>query len=108
MTPARLPVEPYEAPPDLLAGRVVLVTGAGQGLGRAVALECAAHGATVALLGRKQDKLEAAYDAISAAGGAEPALIPLDLAAAASPEFEALAALLRRDLKRLDGIVHCA
>lgn len=108
MTTERFLPEPYEPPQDLLAGRVVLVTGAGQGLGRAVALECAAHGATVALLGRKQDKLEAAYDAISAAGGAEPALIPLDLAAAASPEFEALAALLRRDLKRLDGIVHCA
>jgi NAD(P)-dependent dehydrogenase (short-subunit alcohol dehydrogenase family) len=98
----------YEAPSDLLAGRAVLVTGAGQGLGRAVALACAAHGATVALLGRKQEKLEKTYDAITAAGGAEPALVPLDLASAGSPEFEALAHLLRRDLKRLDGIAHCA
>lgn len=108
MTPERLPAGPYEAPADLLAGRVILVTGAGQGLGRAVALECATHGATVALLGRSQEKLEAAYDAIVAAGGPQPALVPLDLAAAGSAEYEALAALLRRDLGRLDGIVHCA
>jgi NAD(P)-dependent dehydrogenase (short-subunit alcohol dehydrogenase family) len=108
MTPERFPLERYEPAPDLLAGRVILVTGAGQGLGRAVALACAAHGATVALLGRKQEKLEATYDAICEAQGPEPAMVPLDLAAAGGAEFDSLAALLRRDLARLDGIVHCA
>ena len=101
---------PAHAPlaPDNLAGRVILVTGAGQGLGRAVALACAAHGATVALLGRKQEKLAQTYDAIAAAGHAEPAMIPLDLGAATDADFETVAHLLRRDLKRLDGIAHCA
>ena len=98
----------YEPRADLLAGRVILVTGAGQGLGRAVAMACARHGATVALLGRRQEKLEATYDAITAAGGPDPALVPLDLEAAGSTEYESLAQLLRRDLKRLDGIAHCA
>ncbi|HET9470003.1 MAG TPA: SDR family NAD(P)-dependent oxidoreductase, partial [Usitatibacter sp.] len=82
MTSAGFLPEPYEPPRDLLAGRVILVTGAGQGLGREVALACAAHGATVALLGRKVEKLEATYDAIAAAGGPEAALAPLDLASA--------------------------
>ena len=108
MTSAGFLPEPYDPPRDLLAGRVILVTGAGQGLGREVALACAAHGATVALLGRNVEKLEATYDAIAAAGGADPALVPLDLASAATPEYEALAALLRRDLGGLAGIAHCA
>ena len=98
----------YEPPADLLAGRAILVTGAGQGLGRAVALACAASGATVALLGRKVEKLESTYDAIVAAGGAQPAIVPLDLNAAGTPELDQLAGLVRRSLKRLDGIAHCA
>ena len=106
---ARFPIPAEdELQPDLLAGRVVLVTGAGQGLGRAVALACAAHGATVALLGRKQAKLESTYDAIESAGGARPALVPLDLAVADGAAFERLAQILRHNLGRLDGIAHCA
>ena len=110
MTSEAFPIDPaaYTPPHDLLAGRVVLVTGAGQGLGRAVALDCAAHGATVALMGRKLEKLEATYDAITAAGGPEPALIPLDLATAATPEYDRLNQVLRKDLQRLDAIAHCA
>jgi NAD(P)-dependent dehydrogenase (short-subunit alcohol dehydrogenase family) len=98
----------YEAPEGLLADRVILVTGAGQGLGRAVALACAGRGATVVLLGRKQEKLERTYDAITGAGGEEPAIVPLDLATAGSREFEELANLVRRDVGRLSGIAHCA
>ncbi|HST01867.1 MAG TPA: SDR family NAD(P)-dependent oxidoreductase, partial [Usitatibacter sp.] len=98
----------YDPNREFLAGRVILVTGAGQGLGRALALDCAAHGATVALMGRKMEKLEATYDAIIEAGGPDPAIIPIDLAQAGSAEYDALNQLLRKDLKRVDGIAHCA
>jgi NAD(P)-dependent dehydrogenase (short-subunit alcohol dehydrogenase family) len=98
----------YAPPPDLLEKRVILVSGAGQGLGRAVALACARHGATTVLLGRRQDKLERVYDEIAALGLATPAIVPLDLATAGTAEFEQVAALVRRDLKGLAGIAHCA
>jgi len=98
----------YTPPPELLAGRAILVTGAGQGLGRAVALEAAKCGATVALLGRRLEKLEQTYDAIEAAALAQPAMIPLDLAAATAADFDGLYQVVKRSLGRLDGIVHCA
>lgn len=91
-----------------LQGRVVMVTGAGRGIGRAVAAACAAQGATLALVGRSPERLAEAYDAIVDAGGAEPAAIPVDLAKASDADFHALAQLVRKELGRLDALVHCA
>lgn len=99
---------PYTPAADALAGRVVLVTGAGAGLGRAVALAAAAHGATLVLAGRTVAKLEAVYDAIRAAGGREPAIYPINLAGAGWNDYAELAATLERTFGRLDGLVHCA
>ena len=93
---------------DSLKDRVILVTGAGTGLGRTAAVAFAAHGATVALLGRNEKNLAQTYDAIVAAGGAEPALFPFDLGAADDGGYERLAESLAYHLKRLDGILHNA
>ena len=98
----------YLPRPDLLAGRVILGTGASSGLGRAASLAFAHHGATVALLARDEAKLEAVYDEIVAAGGPEPAMFPYDLAAADDRSLETLANTLAHHLKRLDGVLHSA
>lgn len=98
----------YQAPPDLLKDHVILVTGAGQGVGRTAALTFAAHGATVILHGRKVPKLEAVYDEIEAAGHAKPAIFPLDLEKASDNDYEAFAHAIEREFGRLDGILHNA
>ena len=98
----------YKAPSDLLKDRVILATGAGRGIGRAAARAFAAHGATVILLGRKVKGLEAVYDEIVTAGHPQPAIFPLDLEKAEEAELTAMAAGIREQLGRLDGILHNA
>lgn len=98
----------YTPAADLLRGRRILITGAGDGLGRAAALACARHGATVVLLGRTVKKLEAVYDQIEQAGGPTPAIYPLNLAGAAWADYFELASTLERELGGLDGVLHCA
>jgi NAD(P)-dependent dehydrogenase (short-subunit alcohol dehydrogenase family) len=91
-----------------LSGRAILVTGASGGLGRALSLACARHGATVILHGRVVRKLEALYDEIVAAGHPQPTILPLDLALASADDFGNLAGAIRSQLGRLDGLVHTA
>jgi NAD(P)-dependent dehydrogenase (short-subunit alcohol dehydrogenase family) len=98
----------HAPPPGSHDGRVILVTGASDGIGRAVALALARQGATVALLGRSQRKLARTYDAIVEAGGPKPALLPFNLETAAAPEYEALAGALESEFGRLDGLAQIA
>lgn len=91
-----------------LAGRTVMVTGAGAGIGRAVAEAAASAGATTLLLGRTVAHLEATYDRIVAAGGPEPAIVPLDLSVAAETPHRAVANALGEQFGALDALVHCA
>ena len=98
----------YQPRPDLLKERVILITGAGKGIGRVAALTFARHAATVILHGRDVSRLEAVYDEIEAAGGPQPTILPLDLSTARDRDFENLALAIESQLKRLDGIVHNA
>ncbi len=91
-----------------LAGRAVLVAGAYGGLGRAASIAAAKAGASVVLLGRKAAALEPVYDEIVAQSLPQPAIFPMDLAAATPDDFDALADSIEREFGRLDGIVHAA
>src|SRR5699024_5293414 len=94
--------------PTLLAERVILITGAGGGIGSEVARAAAAAGASCVLLGRSSDKLNQTYDAIVAAGDPEPALFPLDLTKAGEIDYQRLIHGIDTDFGRLDGLVHLA
>jgi NAD(P)-dependent dehydrogenase (short-subunit alcohol dehydrogenase family) len=101
-------VRDYTPPPGHLADRIVLVTGAGDGIGRAAAQGFAAAGATVILLGRTVRKLEAVYDAIVKAGHPEPAIYPMDLRGATPGDYDDLATRVEKEFNRLDGLLHNA
>ncbi len=98
----------FKAPADLLAGRIIMVTGASSGLGRALAIECARAGATVILSGRNPGKLERVYDEIEKLGAPQPAIAPLDLATATAVDYDGLAQIIGTEFGRLDGLVHAA
>jgi len=91
-----------------LSGRVILVTGASSGIGRALSIAAAASGAQVVLCGRSVRKLESVHDAIVAAGSPRPSIAPLDFERAAAEQYAALAEGLHTSFGRLDGLAHLA
>jgi NAD(P)-dependent dehydrogenase (short-subunit alcohol dehydrogenase family) len=98
----------YTASETLLKDSVILITGAGNGIGAAVAKAYASHGATVILLDKKIPALEQVYDEIIASGSPQPAIYPLDLKGASTSDYDTLATSIHDNFGRLDGLVHCA
>ncbi|RTR37843.1 YciK family oxidoreductase [Shewanella canadensis] len=98
----------YQAAKDLLINKTILVTGAGDGIGRAAALSFAEHGATVILLGKTVKKLEAVYDEIEQAGYPKPAIVPLDLKGATEQNYLDMAETIEEQFGHLDGLLHNA
>ena len=98
----------YAPAVDAFTGRAVLVTGAGGGLGRSVALGASRCGAEVILLGRTVRKLEATHDRIVEAGGPSPVICPMDLAGAGPDDYAEMAERIDSTYGRLHGIVHAA
>ncbi|MFN3898734.1 MAG: YciK family oxidoreductase [Alishewanella aestuarii] len=98
----------YSAVPGVLQDKVILVTGAGDGIGRTAAMTFAQYGATVILLGKTTNKLTAVYDEIVAAGYPEPAIVPLDLKGATKKHYQDMAATIQAEFGRLDGLLHNA
>jgi len=98
----------YQAPQDLLNDKVILITGAGDGIGKEAALAYAGHGATVVLLGKTTSKLEQVYDEIINMGAPEPGIAAMDLALTTSDDIRQLADTLETRYGRLDGLLHNA
>lgn len=98
----------YNAPAHLLKDRIILVTGAGDGIGKAAAKTYAEYGATVILLGKTIEKLEIVYDEIEQSNGCQPAIYPMNLEGATSKDYEDMQVTLEKEFGRLDGILHNA
>ncbi len=99
----------YSLPAGALASKVVLITGASDGIGKALALELGRQGSRVILHGRNSAKLEAVYDEIEAVDGApRPSIAVLDLASANAEGYTSLASSIESEFGHLDGLVHNA
>jgi len=98
----------YQPQPDALRGKVIVVTGAGDGLGRAAAKTYACYGANVVLLGRTRSKLEAVFDWIEAQTDTRPVIVPCDLRALDDDSAAALLDAISSGYGRLDGLLHNA
>jgi NAD(P)-dependent dehydrogenase (short-subunit alcohol dehydrogenase family) len=98
----------HQPAPQEFTGRVVMVTGASAGIGRAVALALAQAGAQVILHGRNVRKLESVHAEIARMGGPEASIVPLDLEKALAADYENVAAAIEKRYGRLDGLLHNA
>lgn len=90
---------------DALKNRVILVTGAGDGIGKAAALDFARAGAYIVLIGRTQSKLEAVYDQIEEETDTQPIILPVDLAELTIENARELAYGIEQNYGRLDGVL---
>ena len=99
----------YTYSDDLLQDRTIMITGASDGIGRALAIEVARLGAQVILHGRSTAKLEKVYDEIYAVEGAKrPSIAVLDLESANADNYTTLASSISDEFGHLDGLVHNA
>lgn len=98
----------YQPAANCLAGRTILVTGAGEGIGAALARTCALAGANVVLLGRNRGKLEGVFDWIGEHTHTSAVIVPCDLEALREENVSALHDAIAENYGRLDGLVHNA
>ena len=99
----------YAHSPGILRDRVIAITGASDGIGKALAIRAAKLGAQVILHGRNAAKLEGVYDQIVQTDEVcRPSIAIMDLATAGSEAYSSLAASIEQEFGRIDGLVHNA
>ena len=92
----------------MLATKIILLTGASRGIGRAIAKSLAANGATVILLSRSVPDLVSLYDEIVHAGYPQPSIYPFNLCSATLEDYDDLRRNIEKEYGRLDGLIHNA
>lgn len=98
----------FNAPEGYLKDRVILITGASRGIGKAVALECARLGATILLIAKDLKRLEHVYDEILALGAPQPAILNMDLESAGAEDYQTVANSIAEEYGKLDGLLNNA
>lgn len=98
----------HTPPPCLLADRTIFITGAGQGIGKALAIGCATLGARVIILGRSVKKLQYVSELVVDQGLPNPIIIPFDLEHASEDDYQTLYTILSEQITHLDGLVNNA
>ena len=98
----------YQPNQDLLQDRLILVTGASDGIGREAALTYARYGANVILLGRNDEKLRHVADSITQQTDRQPQRFTLDLLTCTADDCHQLAQRIGGQYPRLDGVLHNA
>lgn len=104
----KLDWETFTPSKDQLENKVLLVTGAADGIGRAVTLALAKHGATVLMLDKKARHLEKLYDQMVDQGLPEPVILPVDLIELTAESATQIAQAIHDDFGKLDGLLHNA
>ena len=89
----------------MLKDKIILVTGAGDGIGKSAAISYASQGATVILLGKTKAKLEKVYDEIEESNHPTPLISLMDFSKADGNDYQELVDNLIKDYKQLDGLL---
>jgi NAD(P)-dependent dehydrogenase (short-subunit alcohol dehydrogenase family) len=88
--------------------QTILITGAGSGIGKAVALDLAQRGDNLILLSKNEDKLNALYDEILQTTGQKAVIVPYDLEVLTADDACNLALMIEQEFGKLDGLLHNA
>jgi len=101
-------IQKFKLSKNSLKEKVIIVTGAGSGIGRALSFELAKNNADLILLSRDQEKLNSLQDDIKEKFGIEPLTVEFDFFKAKERDYNFLVENLVENYTKIDGLVHVA